>query len=58
MKIDKKDKTKIQFNDYITISNIPEKAWEYKVNGWSAPKWIVERYQYKKDKKNRYNKQP
>ena len=24
MKINKKDKTKIQFNDYITISNIPE----------------------------------
>ena len=51
MKIDKKDKTKIQFNDSITISNIPEEAWEYKINGWSAPKWVVERYQYKKDKK-------
>ena len=51
MKVDKKDKTKIQFNDYITISNIPEEAWNYKINGWSAPKWIVERYQYKKDKK-------
>ena len=51
MKIDKKDKTKIQFNDYITISNIPEEAWDYKINGWSAPKWVMERYQYKKDKK-------
>ena len=51
MKIDKNDKTKIKFNDYITISNIPEKAWDYKINDYSAPKWIVERYQYKKDKK-------
>ena len=51
MKIDKKDKAKIQFNDYITISNIPKKAWDYKINDWSAPKWIVERYQCKKDKK-------
>ena len=51
MRIDKKDKSKIKFNEHITISNIPEEAWEYKINGWSAPKWIVERYQYKKDKK-------
>ena len=51
MKINKKDKSKIQFNDRITVSGIPKKAWEYKINGWSAPKWIVERYQYKKDKK-------
>ena len=51
MKIDKNDKTKIQFNDHITISNMPEKAWEYKINGWSAPKWIVERYQYTKNTK-------
>ncbi len=51
IKIDKKDKTKIQFNDYVSISNIPIEAWDYKINGWSAPKWIVERYQYKKDKK-------
>ena len=51
MKYDKSNKSKIQFNEHITISNIPEKAWEYKINGWSAPKWIVERYQYKQDKK-------
>ena len=51
MRIDKKDKSKIQFNDRITISGIPEEAWEYKINGWAALKWIVERYQYKRDKK-------
>ena len=52
MKYDKNDKSKIQFNEHITISNIPEEAWEYKINGWSAPKWVVERYQYKRDKKS------
>ena len=51
MKTDKKDKTKIQFNDFITISDIPEEAWDYKINGCSAPKLVMERYQYKKDKK-------
>ena len=55
MKYNKNDKSKIQFNEYITISNIPEKAWEYKINGYSAPKWIVERYQYKQDKKTKIN---
>ena len=51
MKIDKNDKSKIQFNEHITIANIPKSAWDYKINGYSAPKWIVERYQLKKDKK-------
>ncbi len=51
MKMDKNDKSKIQFNQHITIANIPESAYEYKINGYSAPKWIVERYQLKRDKK-------
>ncbi len=50
MKVDKKDKTKIIFNDHITITNIPPTVWEYKVNGWSPIKWVMERYRYKKDK--------
>ena len=51
IKMNKTDPSKIQFNEHITITNIPQSAWEYKVNGWSAPKWIMNRYQYKKDKK-------
>ena len=51
MKIDKNDKSKIQFNQHITIANIPKSAYEYKINGYSTPKWIVERYQLKRDKK-------
>lgn len=49
MKINK-DKTSITFNDQITISNIPKSVWDYKINNWSAVKWIVERYRYKQDK--------
>ena len=58
MKYDKNDKSKIQFNEHITISNIPEEAWEYKINSYSAPKWIVERYQYKQDKKTKLINDP
>ena len=34
----------ITYNPYITISNIPEKAYQYIVNGKSAIEWIMERY--------------
>lgn len=47
-----KDKSTIIFNDTITIENIPEKAYEYIVNGRSAIEWIMDQYQVKKDKKS------
>lgn len=34
----------IIYNEYITISNIPERAYEYVINGKSAIEWIVEKY--------------
>lgn len=51
MKFPKKgQKDTIIFNSRITISNIPQKAYEYVVNGKSAIEWIMERYQIKVDK--------
>jgi len=35
----------ILFNSKITISNIPDEAYDYIVNGKSAIEWIMERYQ-------------
>ncbi|GIN59926.1 DNA damage-inducible protein [Lederbergia ruris] len=43
---------KIVFNTDITISNIPEKAYEYEVNGRPAIEWIIDQYQVKTDKKS------
>lgn len=40
---------KIVFNNDITISNIPEKAYKYVVNGKTAIQWIIEQYQVKND---------
>ena len=42
----------IIFNNDITIKNIPEKAYEYVVNGRSAIGWIMDQYQVKTDKKS------
>lgn len=60
-----KDRSTIIFNDSITISNIPERAYEYIINGKSAIEWIMEQYQIKTDKKtnitddpNDYSKDP
>lgn len=46
------DLTKIIFNENITISNIPEQAYEYVVNGRPAVEWIIDQYQVKTDKKS------
>jgi predicted helicase len=41
----KGQKDRIIYNSQITITNIPEQAYEYVVNGKSAIEWIMERYQ-------------
>lgn len=48
--IKKGDRSTIIYNESITIENIPEKAYEYVVNGKSAIEWILDRYQIKTDK--------
>ena len=48
----KDDKSTIIYNGNITIENIPQKAYEYIVNGKSAIEWIVERYAVTQDKKS------
>ncbi|WP_312315023.1 type ISP restriction/modification enzyme [Streptococcus parasuis] len=50
--IKKGDRSAIVFNNEITIKNIPEKAYEYMVNGRSAIEWIMDQYQVKTDKKS------
>ncbi|MGQ7392849.1 DEAD/DEAH box helicase [Streptococcus suis] len=50
--IKKGDRSAIVYNNDITIKNIPEKAYEYMVNGRSAIEWIMDQYQVKTDKKS------
>ena len=47
-----KDKSIIEYNPYITLRNIPLRAYDYVVNGKSAIEWIMERYCDKVDKKS------
>lgn len=50
--IKKGDRSAIVYNNDITIKNIPEKAYDYMVNGRSAIEWIMDQYQVKTDKKS------
>ncbi|WP_187838951.1 DEAD/DEAH box helicase [Helicobacter pylori] len=49
MKKDKKG-DRILYNHHITITKIPQKAFDYVVNGKSAIDWVIERYSITKDK--------
>jgi len=44
------DKSVIHYNSHITLTGIPLAAYEYVVNGKAAIEWIMDRYQFSKDK--------
>lgn len=46
----KADHSSIVVNPYVTLSDIPEEAHRYQVNGRSALEWLIDRYQVKTDK--------
>ena len=47
-----KEKSIIEYNQFITLRNIPLRAYDYVVNGKSAIEWIMERYCDKVDSKS------
>ncbi|MDR2968327.1 MAG: helicase, partial [Tannerellaceae bacterium] len=48
----KEDKSTIIYNPFITLTGIPQEAYEYIVNGRSAIEWIMESYQIKTHKES------
>ena len=56
--LSKDQKDTILYNGRITIKDIPEKAYQYVVNGKSAIDWILDRYQVKTDKKSGITNNP
>lgn len=47
-----KDRSVIEYNEFITLRNIPLRAYDYVVNGKSAIEWVMERYCDKVDRKS------
>ncbi|RXT26843.1 helicase [Lacticaseibacillus chiayiensis] len=52
------DRSVIKFNSDITIKNIPQRAYNYVVNGRSAIEWIMDQYQVKTDKASQITDDP
>ncbi|SPT55254.1 DEAD/DEAH box helicase [Schaalia odontolytica] len=45
-----KDFTRLEYNDYVTLTGIPAKAQGYSISGRSPLEWIIDRYHVKTDK--------
>lgn len=46
------DKTRLVYNQNITLTGIPDEAHEYTLGSRSALEWLIDRYQVKTDKKS------
>ena len=45
-----KDFTRLEYNDYVTLTGIPSQAQGYSISGRSPLEWIIDRYHVKTDK--------
>lgn len=45
-----KDFTRLEYNDYVTLTGIPSQAQGYSISGRSQLEWIIDRYHVKTDK--------
>ena len=47
-----KDKTSLIYNDFLTLSGIPPKVFDYQLGTRSALEWVVDQYRVKTDKRS------
>ena len=47
-----KDKTSLIYNDFLTLGDIPTKAFDYRLGTRSALEWVVDQYRVKTDKRS------
>ena len=47
-----KDKTQIEYNDFLTLDGIPAKVFEYRLGNRSALEWVIDQYRVKTDKRS------
>ncbi|MGI5268875.1 type ISP restriction/modification enzyme [Nonomuraea sp. CA-218870] len=54
----KEDRSTIQYNSWVKLSNVPEEAYRYQLGVRSAIEWIIDRYQVKVDKTSKIVNDP
>ena len=47
-----RDKTSLIYNDFLTLSEIPSRTYDYRLGTRSALEWIVDQYRVKTDKRS------
>ena len=47
-----KDKTRLKYNDFLTLEGIPAEVFDYRLGTRSALEWIVDQYRVKVDKRS------
>ena len=47
-----KDKTSLIYNDFLTLSGIPPKVFDYRLGTRSALEWVIDQYRVKTDKRS------
>ena len=52
------DRSTLIYNAHLTLNGIPERAYDYIVNGRSAIEWVVDRYQVRSDRDSEITNDP
>lgn len=53
-----KDKTKIVYNDFLTLAGIPAAAFDYRLGNRSALEWVIDQYQVSTDRRSQITNDP
>ena len=53
-----KDKTQIEYNEFLTLGGIPAKTFDYQLGNRSALEWVIDQYRVKVDKRSGIKSDP
>ena len=53
-----KDKTRLKYNDFLTLEGIPLEVFDYRLGNRSALGWVVDQYRVKVDKRSGIKNNP
>ncbi len=53
-----KDKRSLVYNDFLTLGNIPQETYEYRLGNRSALEWLIDQYQISTDKRSGITNDP
>ena len=53
-----KDKTRLTYNDFLTLEGIPPEVFDYRLGNRSALEWVVDQYRVKMDKRSGIENDP